>query len=509
VELRPLANLDPEKMGRIEGFMSSSSPLLVTGATGYIGGRLVGRLLEAGRSVRVLVRNPARLQGRAWQGRVEVVQADVLSPDTLPAAMDGIASAYYLIHGMGKGGEFHDRDLLAAYSFGQAAEAAGVRRIIYLGGLGNPTDTLSEHLRSRQRTGDYLRYSSIPVTEFRAAVVIGSGSASFEMIRYMVEGMPILFCPAWAFTRVQPIAVRNVLEYLVAALDVPESCGRIVEIGGADVLTYSDMMMGYARARGLRRLLVRLPALPPLVCALMVHWLTPVSRKIALPLIEGMSNEVVVRDDSARRLFPEIKPFDYRTATQRALMRLDANQVETTWSDALASTQGDQPPFVLTTREGMVIEQRRHLVNAPPGWVYRVFTGLGGQRGWLYLDWLWVLRGALDRAVGGVGFRRGRRHPDKLRVGEALDFWRVEALEPGRLLRLRAEMKVPGAAWLELEARPLRHAQTMLVQTAIFAPKGFLGLVYWYVLYPFHALLFSGLVRRIARSAEVIAEGAA
>jgi uncharacterized protein YbjT (DUF2867 family) len=489
--------------------MCSSSPLLVTGATGYVGGRLVGRLLEAGHRVRVLVRNPARLQGRAWMSRVEVVQADVLRPDTLPAALDGVEHAYYLIHGLSKGGEFHERDLLASYSFGQAAEAAGVRRIIYLGGLGDPADALSEHLRSRQRTGDYLRYSGIPVTEFRAAVVIGSGSASFEMIRYMVEGLPILFCPAWAFTRVQPIAVRNVLQYLVAALDVPESCGRIVEIGGADVLTYSDMMMGYATERGLHRLLIRLPAMPPLATALMVHWLTPVPKAIALPLIEGMSNEVVVRDDSARRLFPHIQPFDYRTATRRALMRLDANQVETTWSDALASTQDDQLPYVLTTREGMIIEQRKCLVNAPCKMVYRVFTGLGGQRGWLYMDWLWVLRGVLDRATGGVGFRRGRRHPDRLRVGEALDFWRVETLQPGRLLRLRAEMTLPGAAWLELEARPWRHSQSRLVQTAIFAPKGFLGLAYWYILYPFHALLFSGLIRRIARRAEAIAEGAA
>lgn len=241
----------------------------------------------------------------------------------------------------------------------------------------------------------------------------------------------------------------------------------------------------------------------------MVQWLTPVPLPIAHALIEGMYNEVVVRDDSARCLFPHIQPFDYRTAVQRALMRLDANQVETTWSDALVSTRGDQRPFVLTTREGMMIEQHQQMVNAPSRTVYRVFAGLGGQRGWLYMNWLWVLRGVLDRAVGGVGFRRGRRHPDHLRVGEALDFWRVEALQPGRLLRLRAEMKTPGPGWLELEARPLRRGQTRLIQTAIFAPKGVLGLLYWYALYPFHGLLFSGLIRHIARRAEAIAESVA
>lgn len=483
--------------------MTKTKRLLVTGATGYVGGRLVPRLLAEGYQVRVLVRDPARLQGRPWHEQVEVAQADALEPETLPAALSGVEVAYYLIHSMSKEVNFYGRDLLAARNFGRAAREAGVRRIIYLGGLGNPADTLSEHLRSRQRTGDMLRNSGIPVTEFRAAVVVGSGSISFEMIRYLVERLPILICPAWAFTPVQPIAIRNVLEYLVAALKTPESSGQTVEIGGPDVLTYSDMMLGYASERGLRRVRLPVPALPPGLCALWVHWLTPVPVAIARPLIEGMQNPVVLQDNSARRLFPTVQPFDYRTAVRRALMRLDAGQVETTWSDALISTQGDVPPFVLKTREGVIIEQRQQTVNAPPSAVCRVFTGLGGQRGWLYMNWLWVLRGVLDRAVGGVGFRRGRRHPDQLRVGDALDFWRVEALQPDRLLRLRAEMKTPGPAWLELEARPLHRGQTRLVQTAIFAPKGILGLLYWYALYPFHALLFSGLIRHIARRAEV------
>ncbi|MFN8483542.1 MAG: SDR family oxidoreductase [Anaerolineae bacterium] len=476
--------------------------VLVTGATGYIGGRLVPRLLEAGYAVRCMVRDPARLEGRDWLRRVEVARGDVLAPETLAPALQGIDVAYYLIHSMGGGHDFHERDLAAARAFGHAARAAGVRRIIYLGGLGDPAASLSPHLRSRQETGDALRESGVPVTEFQAAVIVGSGSLSFEMVRYLTERVPVMICPRWVYTRIQPIAVRNVLDYLVAALDTPASIGQVIEIGGANVLTYGEMMTGYARVRGLKRWLVAVPVLTPRLSSYWVHFVTPIPAPIAGPLIEGLRNEVIVRDDSARRIFPAIRPMDYESAVRAALAKLQARDVETVWSDALMTSQGDMRPVALTTQEGMVMEHRQRLVAAAPHGVFRSFTGLGGRRGWLYMNWAWQLRGLADRLIGGVGMRRGRRDPDDVRVGDALDFWRVEAVEPDRLLRLRAEMKVPGQAWLQFQARPQADGETLLSQTAFFAPKGLSGWLYWYALYPIHGLIFSGMIRKVAEGAE-------
>ncbi len=480
--------------------------ILVTGATGYVGGRLVPRLLAAGYRVRCLVRDPARLQGRPWFEQVEVVQGNVLEPDTLPAAMQNVTAAYYLIHSISGSADFHDRDVQAARNFGQAAGAAGVGRIIYLGGLGDPDTDLSQHLRSRQQTGETLRDGEVPVTEFRAGVVVGSGSVSFEMIRYLTERIPVMICPRWIYTRTQPISIRNVLDYLVAALETAESTGKIIEIGGADVLTYGEMMLGYADVRGLRRYLVPVPVLTPRLSSYWVHWMTPIPAEIARPLIQGLRNEVVVRDDTARRLFPQIEPMGYKAAVSRALKRLEGRQVETAWSDALVTSQGDIAPVILTTQAGMIFERRQQLVDAPVQAVYRAFTGLGGKRGWLYFDWAWQIRGLLDRLVGGVGLRRGRRDPDELRVGDALDFWRVEAVEPTQLLRLRAEMKVPGLAWLQFEAKP-HQEQTLLLQTAFFAPKGLFGWLYWYGLYPVHAAIFSGMIQRLGWLAESVDRG--
>ncbi len=485
--------------------MNPTSPklqhVLVTGATGYVGGRLVPRLLAAGHRVRCLVRDPARLDGREWTSQVEVVRGDVLDAASLAPALAGIDAAYYLVHSMGGGEDFHERDRRAAETFGGAARTAGIGRILYLGGLGDPQADLSPHLRSRQETGDALRAAGVPVTEFRAAVIVGSGSISFELIRYLTERLPVMICPRWVYTRVQPIAVRNVLDYLVGALDEPASADRVIEIGGADVLTYGDMMKGYARARGLRRWLVQVPVLTPRLSSYWVHLVTPIPAAIARPLILGLRNEVVVRTDEARRLFPAIEPLDYETAVLAALARLGAGEVETAWSDALVTTQGDVRPVVLTTEQGMVIERRQRLVPAAPGAVFRAFGSLGGKTGWLYMDWAWQIRGIADRLIGGVGMRRGRRDPVELRVGDALDFWRVEAVEPERLLRLRAEMKVPGQAWLQFLAEPGPDGQTLLSQTAFFAPKGLLGWLYWYALYPFHGLIFSGMIDRVAARA--------
>lgn len=483
----------------------ASDLILISGVTGYVGGRLVPRLLDAGYRVRVLVRDPARLQGRTWANQVEVAHGDVLRPETLPAALAGVSAAYYMIHSMHATGDFDRRDQEAAENFGRAARAAGVQRIIYLGGLGDPRDNLSKHLRSRLHTGDTLRASGVPVTEFRAAIIVGSGSVSFEMIRYLTERLPVMVCPRWVFTRVQPIAIRDVLSYLVTALQVPESSGRVLEIGGADVLTYGEMMLRYAMARGLRRIMFPTPVLTPRLSSYWVHLVTPIPSGIARPLIDGLKNETVVRDGSARRLFPLIEPLNYDTAVRLALARMERDQVETAWSGALSTSLGDQPPVTLTNQEGLIAERRQLSVTAPASAVYRVFSGLGGRRGWLYMDWTWELRGVADRVFGGVGVRRGRRHPDELAVGEALDFWRVEAAEPGKLLRLRAEMKVPGRAWLQFETHPQDDGTTRLVQTAFFDPKGVLGHFYWYLLYPIHSLIFSGLIKEIARRAEAFA----
>lgn len=482
-----------------------NSPLvLVTGATGYIGGRLVSRLTFAGYRVRCLVRDPSRTQGRPWTRQVEIVKGDARDYISLKAAMEGVELVYYLIHSLHDGADFHQRDLLLARYFSRAAKEAHVKRIIYLGGLGDPETTLSPHLRSRHEVGNVLRGSGVPVTEFRAAVIVGSGGASFELIRYISERMPIILCPSFLSTRVQPIGLRNVIEYLIAAIQTPESADRIIDIGGSDLLTYKEMIQGYVNQRGLRRSFFSVPFIKVGFCARFARLIAPIPSEIVRPLLESLRNEVIVRDDTAEILFPHIRPMGYLTVLQRALYRLDHGQVETAWTDALVGSRGDMKPAVLTTQEGMIIEQRQLLVKTRPAAVYMSFCGLGGKRGWLYFNWVWRVRGVIDSLVGGVGLRRGRRHPNKLRVGDALDFFRVEAAIPGKLLRLRAEMRVPGDAWFQFEARAMGQ-QTLLKQTAYFAPKGVLGLVYWYLLYPIHSIIFSGLIQKLAERAEKIA----
>lgn len=476
--------------------------ILVTGATGYIGGRLVEPLLDRGFRVRCLVRDESRLEGRRWIDRVEVVKGDVLDAPTLAPAMRGADVAYYLVHSLGTGAGFHERDLRAAANFAEAARDAGVARIVYLSGLGDASGRLSEHLRSRQETGDMLRASGVPVTEFRAGVIVGSGGLSFELIRYLTERLPVMICPRWVFTRTQPIGVREVLEYLVSALDVEESAGKVVQIGGADVVSYGEMMTIYAKVRGLRRWLLPVPVLTPRLSSLWVNLVTPIPGSIARPLIEGLRNESIVGDDSAKRLFPFIEPVSYRAAVERTLARLQASEVETTWRDALGPENDEVATLVTRTHEGMVLEQRQRLVAADPQKIFDVFTGLGGTRGWLFWNWAWQIRGFIDRLLGGVGLRRGRRDPDSLRAGDALDFWRVEAVEPGASLRLRAEMKVPGKAWLQFQVSPVAGGKSRLLQTAFFAPRGLAGWLYWYALYPVHRIMFSGLIDRIARRAE-------
>jgi uncharacterized protein YbjT (DUF2867 family) len=480
--------------------------ILVTGATGYIGGRLVARILARSYHVRVLARQPYRLQGRPWLADVEVVEGDALIPETLTAAMDNIDMAFYLIHGMKGEANFYKRDFQAAHNFSEAARKAGLKRIIYLGGLGGGREeNLSTHLYSRHEVGRILAGSGTPLVELRAAVVVGSGSASFEMMRYPVEGLPLLFCPTWVKTLIQPISVRDVLDYLIASLTLPEDPEHrhmIIEIGGSDVLSYHDMMRGYAAARGLKRTMVVVPFLRLSFCARFLSLVTPIPYSLAFALIDGMRNEVIVRDHSALTLFPDIHPRDYKTSLQRALARVTSDEVETTWHDAQVSATGDAIPVAFASREGVLYEARQRTTSAAPATVFKVVTGLGGKRGWLHANWIWLARGMIDNVVGGPGFRRGRRHPDDLRVGDTLDFWRVETLEPGRLLRLRAEMKVPGLAWLQFEIVRQSSDKTLLIQTAFFEPKGLPGLMYWYLLYPIHGWMFSKLIARIIEKSE-------
>lgn len=480
----------------------SPQKVLVTGATGYIGGRLTPRLVQEGHYVRVLVRDKSRVLGRSWTSQVSVCEGDALDPDALSHALSGVDTAYYLIHSMTSGSGFRDMDIQAARTFSRAAKDAGVSRIIYLGGLGDPQSNLSKHLRSRQETGDALREIGVPVTEFRAAVIVGAGSMSFEMIRYLAERLPVMVCPKWIYSRIQPIAIDDLLDYLVSALNTPESHDRIIEIGGGDVTTYKGMMLGYAKARGLRRILLPVPVLTPRLSSYWVHWTTPIPANITEALIDGLRNHVVVTDDAAKHLFPHIQPQDYASAIAQVIEDLDAGRIETAWSDAASAPAQSAELTRLESSQGMIIERRQRPVAAPAHSVFRIFSGIGARRGWYFANWAWRLRGMLDRLLGGAGLRRGRRHPDELRVGDALDFWRVEAVTDGRLVRFRSEMKLPGRAWLQYEVWEDPDGTTHLEQTAAFIPKGLPGLAYWYALYPFHAWIFGGMINAIAKQAE-------
>jgi uncharacterized protein YbjT (DUF2867 family) len=482
--------------------MDPGEPLiLVTGATGYIGGRLVPKLLAQGRRVRCLARNPQRLADRDWVG-VEIIQGDVSDAESLAPALAGVAQAYYLVHAMADGrSDFRGRDRLQAQTFAQACAAAGVRRIIYLGALGDAAQHRSEHLISRQEVGAALASAGLPVLEFRAAVIVGSGSASFEMIRHLTERLPIMITPRWVNTRCQPIGVRDVLAYLLEALDHPEVQG-IFEIGGQDVLDYRHMMLEYARARGLHRLILPMKVPLPILSVFWVDLMTPIPMAMAVPLVEGLSTEVVVRDPRAREVF-RVEPMPYREALLLALQRLDEDAVETTWASSMA---GEPEGRTLGDHEGMLMERHSRHVKAPPQVVFQAFCALGGENGWPAGNWLWQIRGFLDRALGGVGMRRGRRHPRDLRVGDPVDFWRVEALEPDRLLRLRSEMKLDGDAWLQFTVRP-EGSGARLDQTAFFEPLGLLGLLYWYGSLPVHLLVFPLMIRTLKRRAQATATG--
>lgn len=482
--------------------------VLVTGATGYIGGRLAPRLLHRGYRVRCLVRDPRKLHARDWAAhpRAEIVEGDLARPADAAGALEGCGVAYYLVHSMMAAGRDYARaDRMIAGRFARAAEAAGVGRIVYLGGLGETGDDLSRHLSSRRQVEAELAGGAVPVTVLRAAMIIGSGSASFEILRYLVERLAVMITPRWVSTEVQPIAVENVLQYLVDCLRTPETIGRTLDIGGPDVVTYRRLMEKMAEARGLpRRLVLPVPVLTPKLSSLWIHLVTPLSHRIARPLAEGLRNRVVCRDAEAARLMPQ-RLLTVGQAIDAALADTEVGGVETAWSDA-GAIPGD-PDWA----GGTVFRDRRVVrIEAAPRHVFDAVCRVGGGHGYYAADWLWKLRGAMDRLVGGPGLRRGRRRAAQVAYGEALDFWRVTAVEPDRRLALRAQMKLPGEALLDFEIRPGRGGRcSVLTQTACFKPRGLAGLVYWHLVAPLHAIVFSGMLGGIAAAAVRLQQGRA
>lgn len=470
-----------------------SSLVLLTGASGYVGGRLLRAFESQGQPVRCLARHPESLRPRVTAS-TSVVVGDVLEPTSLRQAMDGVHTAFYLVHSMSSKNEFETHDRRAATAFAEAAFHAGVKKIIYLGGLGRG-DNLSAHLRSRQEVGRILRESGVPTIEFRASIVLGSGSFSFEMIRALVERLPVMITPTWVNSLTQPIAIEDVIAYLLQAarLEIRESC--IFEIGGPDRVSYGDIMREYARQRGLRRWMIPVPVLSPRLSSLWLGLITPVFARIGRELVEGLRNETTVHDDSAMRVF-SVRPRGFREAIKRALVREDRDFAETRWSDALSSGR-PQRKWNDAQLGRRFVDSRTLRVDRPAEAAFRPVERLGGSTGWYYGNWLWSLRGALDLLAGGAGMRRGRRDPNHVFPGDTIDCWRVEAVEPGKLLRLAAEMRLPGRAWLQFELEP-DGAGTLLRQTAIFDPLGLLGRLYWYATWPFHGPLFRGMLRGIA-----------
>jgi uncharacterized protein YbjT (DUF2867 family) len=495
----------------------------VTGATGYIGGRLVPELLAAGHSVRCLARSPGKLRDHPWAGRVEVVRGDVTDGDSVRAALEGMDVAYYLVHALGSGSGFEEADRRAAGLFGEAARAAGVRRIVYLGGLtpeGVPERELSPHLRSRAEVGRILMASGVPTAALRAAVIIGSGSASFEMLRYLTERLPAMVTPSWVSTRTQPIAVRDVLRLLVGCARLPDDVNRTFDIGGPDVLTYEGMMRRYAAVAGLpKRLIVPVPVLSPRLSSLWVGLVTPVPGAVARPLVESLRHEVVCAEHDLARYVPDPPggPLGLDQALRLALTRIrDADvaplpQTPSGGTPRTSASAPGAPSDPLPTDPdwaggSLYTDHRERAVDASPEALWRVVEAIGGENGWYSSPWAWALRGWLDRLVGGAGLHRGRRDAARLRVGDCLDFWRVEEIDPGRLLRLRAEMRLPGLAWLELRVdRDPAGGGTVFRQQALFHPRGLAGHLYWWGVSPFHAMVFGGMARNISAEAEASA----
>jgi len=473
--------------------------VLITGATGYIGGRLLTLLQKQGIGVRCLARRPEALKDRL-SATTEVVLGDVLDAPSLKSVFEGVDTAYYFVHSMGEDRDFESQDRIAAENFARAATAAGVRRLIYLGGLGNPDEKLSKHLRSRQETGNVLRAHHSQVVEFRSSIVIGSGSLSFEMIRALVERLPIMICPRWVQVKAQPIAVEDLLEYLRAALELPQGTSQVYEIGGPDQASYGQIMQEYARQRGLKRWMIPVPLLTPYLSSLWLGLVTPLYARVGRKLVDSLRNPTLISNNLAQTVF-SIRPRPFREAIARAIVNEDHEFAETRWSDAM-SASGQHQTWGGDRFGSRLVDSRTITVDIPAEQAFGPIRRIGGSTGWYYGNWLWSIRGFMDLLIGGVGVRRGRRDPEQLRVGDSLDFWRVEVYDRPQRLRLRAEMKLPGRAWLEFEVVPSQHGSTIR-QTAIFDPRGLGGLLYWYGIYPLHQFVFAGMLRNLARAATV------
>ena len=480
-------------IGRSEGPL-----LLVAGATGYVGGRLVRALRDRGARVRCLARRPQELRARFGHD-VEVVHGDVLHAASLRSALTGVYAAYYLVHAMATPRDFAKEESEGARNFARAARAAGVQRIVYLGGLGADKG-LSPHLASRHEVGRLLRETGVQTIEFRAAVILGSGSISFELVRALVERLPVLLTPRWVSQRTQPIAIADVIAYLTAAAEIPLRENVVVEIGGSDRVSYLDMMREYAAQRDLGRTFIRVPLLTPGLSARWLGLVTPVYARVGRKLIDSLRHETIVTSPRARELFPEIRPRGMREAIAQALSSEDREFSETRWSDARSSL-GRSRRWGGATVGSRRVDSRQATVARSPAVAFRPIERIGGSVGWYYGNWLWRLRGFIDLIVGGAGMRRARRDPKALQQGDAVDFWRVDAIEPNRLLRLTPEMKLPGRAWLQFEVSG-DATHSVIRQTAVFEPHGLAGVLYWYALYPVHSLVFGGMLRGIARAAE-------
>lgn len=481
---------------------------LVTGATGYVGGRLVTSLLEQGFQVRVMARNPDKLRDYPWISKVEVVQGDAENKDTLVNCLNNIDVAYYMLHSLSEHEGFEIIETRMAENFGEVAKNSGIKRIVYLGGIAPETSALSIHLESRRNTGEILRKSGVPTTELRAAIIIGSGSASFEMLRYLTERLPFMVTPKWLNNRVQPIAIRDVLHYLVKAGQENSNENHIGDIGGPDVMFYKEMMNKYAKVAGLRaRKIVTVPVLTPRLSSHWVSLVTPVPRRLALPLVDSLVNEVVVSEKLDVRKFlsePENGLLDFNTAVEFALNKVRNQDVLTRWSSASVPGTPSEPLSTDPDWSGgsLYVDYREKATSASPEKLWKVIEGIGGEKGYYSMPFLWEIRGLLDRLIGGVGLRRGRRDPEHLYVGETVDFWRVERCDRGQLLRLRAEMKLPGLAWLELIVDQNDEGKTVYKQRATYRPVGLLGHMYWWAVAPFHVFVFGFMVRRIPAEAE-------
>lgn len=474
-----------------------TSLILLTGASGYIGGRLLPSLEERGYRLRCLARHPDILRQKV-SSTTEVVAGDVLDRQSLDNAMRGVDVAYYMVHSMGSHGSFEERDRQAARNFSEAAKAAGVKSIIYVGGLGRDEEELSTHLRSRHEVGDILRQSGLPVCEFRASAVIGSGSASFELVRALVERLPVMLTPKWVKGKAQPIGIDDLLDYLMEALRIPTTQYRVYEVGGADQVSYADMMRAYGRQRGLKPLIIPVPVLTPWLSALWLGLVTPLYARIGRAIIESIVHVTVVRDNAALTTF-SVRPMGIDEAIRRALANEETHFSKTRWSDAISSS--GRPQSWGGVRFGTrMVDSRTLTVEARPEVVFRCIERIGGDHGWYACDWLWRMRGFIDLLQGGAGMRRGRSSSTTLRIGDTVDSFRVEAIEPNRLLRLKSEMNLPGRAWLEFEVTET-GSSTKIRQTAIFDPVGLTGQIYWYSLYVPHEFVFGGMLQGIARAA--------